>query len=69
MNKRTYGESWSAPMEEIESFRQKLTKMMVEENFLKSQICNADEAGLFWRSLSENTKPVSINVDSWERNK
>jgi hypothetical protein len=30
--------------------------MMDVENFLQSQICNADEAGLFWRSLPENTQ-------------
>jgi hypothetical protein len=44
------------PTQEIQSFRQKLTKIIDEENFLKSEIYNADETGLFWHSLPENTE-------------
>jgi hypothetical protein len=66
MNKRTYGEALSAPTEEIEPFRQKLTKM-IDEKFLKSQIYNADETGLFWPSLPGNTQACRHEISTLGR--
>lgn len=56
MNKRIYGEASSAPTEEIEPFRQNLIERINNEMLLQSQIYNADETGLYWRSVPENTQ-------------
>lgn len=44
-----YGEALSAPAGEREQFRPKN-----KDQILQSQIYNADQTGLFWRSLPEN---------------
>jgi hypothetical protein len=56
--KRTCAGALSASTKEIEPFTQKLTKIMADLNFLKSEIYNADETGLFQRSLPENTQSL-----------
>lgn len=56
MNKRIYGEASSAPKEEIEPFRQKLIDHINNEMLLESQIYNADETALLWRTLPESTQ-------------
>lgn len=56
VNKRTYGEALSAPTEEIEPFKQQLTEVIDDKELLSCQIYNADETGLIWRSLPENTQ-------------
>ncbi|XP_022913914.2 tigger transposable element-derived protein 7-like [Onthophagus taurus] len=61
INKRNYeGEDESdvlnAPKDEIEPFRQKLIQQINNEMLLQSQIYNADETGLLWRALPENTQ-------------
>lgn len=56
MNKRIYSKDSSAPTEDTESFRQKLIECINNEKLLQSQIYNADETGLYWHSVPENTQ-------------
>ncbi|KAG7164755.1 Tigger transposable element-derived protein 7-like 28 [Homarus americanus] len=59
VNRKVCGEAASAPTEEIEPFRRMLTKLIAREGLLLSQMYNADETGLFWRLLPENTQALA----------
>ena len=61
-NKNAHGEAASADMELVEPFRTKLNKLITDEELDLNQIYNADETGLFWRSLPRNTQ-VCMNDD------
>jgi hypothetical protein len=50
----------SALTEEIEPFRQNLTKMLDDRNVLKSWIYGVVETGLFWHSFQKTLKPVGM---------
>ena len=55
-NKVVYGEAGSGDSGVVEPFRPKFQKLIKEEDLSLSQIYNADETCLFWRSLSTNTR-------------
>lgn len=55
-NHITHGEAASAPTEEIQPFKDTLKKLMKDESLKRFQVYNADETGLFWRSLPKNTQ-------------
>ena len=57
-NRVVRGEAASAPTDEVEPFRNMLTKLIKDEGLLLSQIYNFDETGLYWRSLPTNTQAV-----------
>lgn len=56
VNRRMYGESLSADTTSVEPFRKKINTLLEEESITRAQLYNADETGLFWRSLPENTQ-------------
>ena len=58
VDKKSHGEAGSAPVEEIEPFRQRLLKIIDEEALVMGQVYNFDETGLFWKSGPRNTQVV-----------
>ena len=50
------GEAGSADTAGAEVYRVKLNELIKKEGLLMSQVYNADETGLFWRSLPNNTQ-------------
>ena len=54
-NRRTHGESLDASEECVEGFRQELLKLVDKESLLVGQLYNADETGLYYRSIPECT--------------
>ena len=40
----------------VAPFREKLKKLISDEGLSPSQIYNADETGIFWRSMPKNTQ-------------
>ncbi|KAG7158584.1 Nucleic acid dioxygenase ALKBH1-like [Homarus americanus] len=59
LSNKVCGEAASAPTEEIEPFHMMLTELIAREGLLFSQVYNADETGLFWRLLPENTQALA----------
>lgn len=55
-NKKIYGENLRADTEVVEPFRKNLDGILNKGNVLLSQLYNSDEAGLYWRSLPNNTQ-------------
>ncbi|KAG0726965.1 Tigger transposable element-derived protein 7 [Chionoecetes opilio] len=56
LTKRKFcGESLDASEEHAEEFRQTFKDLIRKENLLLEQIYNADETGLYYRSIPENT--------------
>ena len=55
-NRVVRGEAASAPLDEVNPFRDMITKIIDDEGLIKAQIYNFDETGLFWRSLPTNTQ-------------
>lgn len=51
-----HSEAASAPTEVVETFRTGLNDVIKKEGFLHSQVYNAVETCLFWRSLPRNTR-------------
>lgn len=49
------GEKLSSNLQEVEPFKRKLRQVIVENNLPKDAIFNADETGIFWKSLPEKT--------------
>ncbi|KAG7171282.1 Tigger transposable element-derived protein 7-like 18, partial [Homarus americanus] len=58
VNRKVCGEAASTPTDEIKHFRKMLTEL-IARGLLLSQVYNADETGLFWRSLPENTQAMA----------
>ncbi|XP_063226872.1 tigger transposable element-derived protein 7-like [Bacillus rossius redtenbacheri] len=56
VNKRMFGEALNADTASVEPFRKRLCTIIDDEGPTKAQLYNADETGLFWRSLPENTQ-------------
>ena len=54
-NKKVYGETLDCDESGIEEFRQKFNDFLLKEQVLQSQVYNADETGLFYRSTPTNT--------------
>jgi len=54
-NRKVVGESASADEAAVLPFRQKL-KILEESGLVHAQIYNADETGLFWKSMPSNTQ-------------
>lgn len=55
-NLKTRGEAGSADAASVEPYRLKLNDVIKKEGLLMSQLYNADETGLYWRSLPKNTQ-------------
>ena len=55
-NEMEHGEAGDADMASVAPFREKLTRLMSDEGLALSQIYNADETGMFWRSVPKNTQ-------------
>ena len=53
-NEIQHGEVGNADMASVAPFREKLTRLMSDEGLALSQIYNADETGMFWRSVPKN---------------
>ncbi|KAK3851777.1 hypothetical protein Pcinc_041598 [Petrolisthes cinctipes] len=54
-NKKTHGESLDAATENIDQFRDKLRRLIDCEGLSLNQVYNADETGLYFRSIPTNT--------------
>ena len=55
-NEIQHGEAGDADMASMAPFPEKLTRLMSDEDLALSQIYNADETGMFWRSVPKNTQ-------------
>ena len=55
-NKVLHGEAGDADESSVAPFREKLKKLISDEGLSPSQIYNADETGIFWRSMPKNTQ-------------
>ncbi|KAJ4447492.1 hypothetical protein ANN_09499 [Periplaneta americana] len=56
VNRKVCGESLSADASAVEPFKKKLHSIMKEEGLGLNQVYNADETGLYWHSLPDNTQ-------------
>lgn len=56
VNRKMCGESLSADASAVEPFKKKLHSIMKEEGLGLNQVYNADETGLCWRALPDNTQ-------------
>lgn len=56
VNKLEHGEAGSADDGAVEPFRLKLNELIRKEDIHLTQLYNADETALFWRSLPKNTQ-------------
>ena len=63
-NKQIYGDAMSSAVEEVEPFRQMFKDYMTAKNFSMFQIYNADETGLLWRTLPENTQAYNFDKNT-----
>ena len=55
-NEILHGEAGDADTASVAPFREKLRRLMSDEGLALSQIYNADETGMFWRSIPKNTQ-------------
>ena len=55
-NEVLHGEAGGADTASVASFRKKSARLMSDEGLTVSQIYNADETGMFWRSIPKNTQ-------------
>ncbi|XP_069179527.1 tigger transposable element-derived protein 7-like [Procambarus clarkii] len=55
VKRKIVGEKLSADESSVEPFKRKLREYIVANNIYSYQIYNADETGLYWRSLPEKT--------------
>ncbi|XP_069178975.1 tigger transposable element-derived protein 7-like [Procambarus clarkii] len=55
VKKKIVGEKLSADTSSVEPFKHKLRKYILSHNLYSYEIYNADETGLYWRSLPEKT--------------
>jgi hypothetical protein len=56
VNRKMCGESLSADTAAVEPFRKAIDDIVKEESLDLSRVYNADETGLFWGALHENTE-------------
>ena len=54
-NIRLHGEAASADREAVDSFRENLKKLIIDEGYSPKQVYNADESGLFWKKMPSRT--------------
>ena len=55
-NKVLHGEAGDADESSVAPFREKIKNLVSDEGLFLSQIYNADETGIFWRSMPKNTQ-------------
>jgi hypothetical protein len=65
-NQEACGEAFNADVESVEPFRMKLNDIINELGLYLSQLYNADETGIFWRSLPENTRHLNMTLQHLE---
>ena len=55
-NEVLHGEAGDADTASVAPFRKKLPRLISDESLTLSQIYNANDTGMFWRSISKNTQ-------------
>ncbi|UYV78694.1 hypothetical protein LAZ67_16002435 [Cordylochernes scorpioides] len=63
-NKRVVGEAFSADEDAANRFKDDFHKLMTDEKYELFQIYNADETGVYWKSLPDNSQVKNANSAS-----
>ncbi|UYV77448.1 hypothetical protein LAZ67_15001048 [Cordylochernes scorpioides] len=63
-NKKVVGEALSADEDAANRFKDDFHKLMTDEKYEQFQIYNADETGVYWKSLPDNSQVKNANSAS-----